>query len=168
MEAKSFSLKSLGWQPESESSPSSPEEALLERMELQRFCAYLSNDPKGLLNTDKANERWLLEPFGYEAGIKRLSGQRFVTSLETGLEIVGQVITSEEGIKIHAGTTQVRVLLKVMEMLSPPKEKEGMESVEVDSSMEQQPEEKETTATDAPEPDPSSSLLVVLPVPASS
>ena len=55
----------------------------------------------------------LIEPFGYAALVKRVSGRRFIDGIAHGLEIVGE--NMNDPIRIHAGKAQVKLLGLLMD-----------------------------------------------------
>jgi hypothetical protein len=61
----------------------------------------------------------LLESFSFAATIKQLSGKRFVGGYTTGFEIVGESSSDKDdsSIVLHAGTIQIVVLTRIIEML---------------------------------------------------
>lgn len=61
----------------------------------------------------------LLDSFSFAATIKQLSGKRFVGGFTSGFEIVGESFSEKDdsSIVLHAGTIQIIVLTRIIEML---------------------------------------------------
>ena len=77
----------------------------------------------------------LLEDISYKAKTERKFGSRFLSSIDRGVEVMGE--SNDNGIVVHAGETQIQVISSLLGLLaqasmpSPPSLFEGGEGVEV-------------------------------------
>jgi hypothetical protein len=96
----------------------------------------------------------LIEPFGYAAAVTRLSGERFRGGLLSGLEVIGQPEARDasangarsdigEGVVLHIGLAQIRVLSAIGMMLVPSNSR-GAETSGSNDSRDEVNETKET------------------------
>jgi hypothetical protein len=59
----------------------------------------------------------VLEPFGYEATVQRISGRRFVDGITKGLMIQGKLDEGASAIRLHAGVAQIQALTQLQQVL---------------------------------------------------
>ena len=94
---------------------------LVQTISIEKVCAYLVGSGRNA--QQKGGRKYLLEPFGYSADVKRVAGQRF-SGLDFGLDIVGSMMPvpgqedSDPVVTIHAGTSQIEALLRIYNALS--------------------------------------------------
>jgi hypothetical protein len=59
----------------------------------------------------------VLEPFGYEATVQRISGRRFVDGVTKGLMVQGKLDEGASAIRLHAGVAQIQALNQLQQVL---------------------------------------------------
>ena len=135
LQAQALQLVSFGRaQSETQTqAPSSPEDLVSEttpplsqRISLQSISMVIAQEVVGSDSKTYETVSPLLDPIGYSASVKRVSGRRFMDGWTTGLEIIGQVLdtvtnpgsdepTKDVGVVLHTGETQVASLGRLMD-----------------------------------------------------
>ena len=133
LQAKGLQLVSYGRaQSETRTQSSSEDLAsevvppLSQRISLQSISMSITQEAVGSESKQHETVAPLLDPVGYAASIKRVSGRRFMDGWTTGLEIMGENLntapnpssggpTKTAGVVLHVGETQVASLGELMD-----------------------------------------------------
>jgi hypothetical protein len=136
LELKSLQLVSLGHEFPYDETP------LKQTVSLESLCAYLLSN-KDQQQQEEQKPQPILESFHYAATANRVAGRRFMDDF--GLHIVGTPLHGTT-LTLHAGISQVRSLVRIMDLLT------------ISSSEDPEEEDKEETPFEANKTDLSISV----------
>jgi hypothetical protein len=105
--------------------------------------------------TTNGNEQYpILDPFGYHATVQRISGQRFLDGILSGLFVQGDIDSgigeAPSTIRLHAGTKQIAGLIRLQEILLSVASEDATTSNEELNSGIDEICKSEATADDSP------------------